>query len=119
MKPLDTKGSNGHWVSTWAASAQGAYPTGSVIAQPDLSLAIPDAPMGLHNQSFRMVVRPALWSSRFRLRISHVFGDRPLVLRGIQLALHAGGGACLPDTRVALPTPPVVDADIRLEGASS
>lgn len=103
MKPLTTGGSNGHWVSTWAASAQGAYPTGSVIAQPDLSLAIPDAPMGLHNQSFRMVVRPALWSSRFRLRISHVFGDRPLALRGIHLALHAGGGACSPDTRVALP----------------
>ena len=103
MKPVAKEGSNGHWVSTWAASAQGAYPTGSVIAQPDLSIAIPDAPMGLHNQSFRMVVRPALWSSRFRLRISHVFGDRPLALRGVQLALHAGGGACLPDTRVALP----------------
>jgi lysophospholipase L1-like esterase len=66
-------------------------------------MAIPDASIGLHNQSFRMVVRPSLWSSRFRLRISHVFGDRPLALRHIRLALHAGGGACVPDTSVALP----------------
>ena len=100
---MDMEGTNGHWVSTWAASAQSAYPTGSVIAQPDLSRAIPDAPTGLHNQSLRMVVRPSLWSARFRLRISHAFGERPLALRGIHLALHAGGGACLPDTRVALP----------------
>ena len=103
MKAVATESSNGHWVSTWAASAQGAYPTGSVIAQPDLSMAIPDALIGLHNQSFRMVLRPSLWSSRFRLRISHFFGDRPLALRCIRLALHAGGGACGPDGSVALP----------------
>ena len=92
-----------HWVSCWAASAQGAYPTGSVIAQPDLTTAIPDPLLGLQHQSLRMVIRPAVWSQRFRLRISHAFGDRPLALRGIRLALHAGGGACWPDTRVALP----------------
>lgn len=93
----------GHWVTVWAASAQGAYPVGSTIAQPDLSGALPDATQGLVNQSFRMVLRPGLWSARFRLRLSNHFGDRPLQLRGMSLGLHQGGGALAPGTRVELP----------------
>jgi lysophospholipase L1-like esterase len=92
----------GHWVTVWAASAQGAYPVGSTIAQPDLSGAVPDAAQGLVNQSLRMVLRPGLWSARFRLRLSNHFGDRPLQLRGMSLGLHQGGGALVPGTRVEL-----------------
>ncbi len=92
-----------HWVTTWAASAQGAYPVGVAIAQPDLSAALPDAAAGLQDQSLRMILRPALWSSRWRLRISNCFGDRALVLRGLRLGLHWGGGALATGTAVALP----------------
>ena len=83
----------GHWVTVWAASAQAAYPVGSTIAQPDLRAAVPDAAQGLVNQSLRMLLRPALWSTRFRLRLSSHFGDRPVQLRRMSLALHQGGGA--------------------------
>ena len=93
----------GHWVTVWAASAQSAYPVGSTIAQPDLSTALPDATQGLVNQSLRMTLRPSQWSMRFRLRLSHRFGDRPLQLRGMSLGLHLGGGALVPGTRVELP----------------
>jgi len=93
----------GHWVTVWAASAQGAYPVGSTVAQPDLSGAFPDAAQGFVNQSLRMLVRPGLWSARFRLRLSNGFGDRPLQLRGLSLGLHLGGGALVPGTRVELP----------------
>lgn len=93
----------GHWVTVWAASAQGAYPVGSTIAQPDLSRALPDATQGLVNQSLRMVLRPGLWSARFRLRLSNHFGDRPLQLRGMSLGLHQGGGALVPGMRIELP----------------
>lgn len=95
--------SGSHWVTVWAASAQGAYPVGSTIAQPDLSSALPEATNGLVNQSLRMVLRPALWSKRFRLRLSNRFGDKPLLLRGMSLGLHMGGGALVPGTRIALP----------------
>jgi len=95
--------SGSHWVTVWAASAQGAYPVGSTIAQPDLSMALPEATQGLVNQSLRMVLRPALWSTRFRLRLSNRFGDKPLLLRGMSLGLHMGGGALVPGTRIALP----------------
>ena len=91
------------WVTVWAASAQGAYPVGSTIAQPDLSRALPEATQGLVNQSLRMVLKPALWSTRFRLRLSNRFGDKPLLLRGMSLGLHLGGGALVPGTRIALP----------------
>ncbi|MEY3521307.1 MAG: hypothetical protein RLZZ177_2022 [Pseudomonadota bacterium] len=95
--------SGSHWVTVWAASAQGAYPVGSTIAQPDLNSALPEATQGLVNQSLRMVLRPALWSTRFRLRLSNRFGDKPLLLRGMSLGLHMGGGALVPGTRIALP----------------
>jgi lysophospholipase L1-like esterase len=95
--------SGSQWVTVWAASAQGAYPVGSTIAQPDLSRAWPEATQGLVNQSLRMVLKPALWSTRFRLRLSNRFGDKPLLLRGMSLGLHMGGGALVPGTRIALP----------------
>jgi lysophospholipase L1-like esterase len=50
-----------------------------------------------------MLLRPALWSTRFRLRLSNHFGDRPVQLRSMSLALHQGGGAVVTGTRVALP----------------
>ena len=95
--------SGSQWVTVWAASAQGAYPVGSTIAQPDLSRALPEATQGLVNQSLRMVLKPALWSTRFRLRLSNRFGDKPLLLRGMSLGLHLGGGALVPGTRITLP----------------
>jgi lysophospholipase L1-like esterase len=95
--------SAGHWVTVWAASAQGAYPVGSTIAQPDLGAAVPDAEQGLVNQSLRMRVRPGLWSTRFRLRVSNHCGSQPLQLRGISLGLHLGGGAVVPGTRAGAP----------------
>jgi lysophospholipase L1-like esterase len=91
-----------HWVTTWAASAHGPYPLGAPVAQPDLRAALPDPSRGAVDQSMRMVVRPALWASRLRLRISNVCGDRALSLRGLGVALHAGGGAVLPNTTVRL-----------------
>jgi len=93
----------GRWVTCWAASAQGAYPVGSAIAQPDLSAALPEPTEGLRDQSLRMILRPALWSSHWRLRLSNVFGQRELRLRGLRLGLHWGGGALVPGTNVALP----------------
>jgi lysophospholipase L1-like esterase len=92
-----------HWVTVWSASAQGAYPIGSTIAQPDLSAAIADAGLGLVNQSFRMLLKPGLWSTRLRLRLSNRFGNRPLQLRGMSLGLHLGGGALVPGTRIEWP----------------
>lgn len=86
----------GHWVTTWAASAQGAYPLGAAIAQPDLREAFQNPQAGAVNQAMRMIVRPARMAPQLRLRFSNVFGDRPLHLQNIHVALHLGGGALVP-----------------------
>src|SRR5438876_287646 len=64
------------WVGSWAASAHGLYPSGTAVAQPDLSFAFPSADTGANDQSFRLVVRPNLWGDRFRVRFSNFFGTK-------------------------------------------
>lgn len=92
-----------HWVTVWTASAQGAYPEGSAIAQPDLSLAIPQHEKGLVHQSFRMPIKPAVAAHKFRLRISNVFGNKTLHLKDLAISWHLGGGALAPGSRVVMP----------------
>lgn len=87
---------NPNWVTVWTASAQGAYPVGSAVAQPDLSMAIPQPEKGLVNQSFRIPIKPALAANKFRLRISNVFGNKTLRLKDLAISLHLGGGALVP-----------------------
>jgi lysophospholipase L1-like esterase len=91
MSPAKT-----NWVTVWTASAQGAYPVGSAVAQPDLSMAIPQPEKGLVNQSFRTPFKPAIAANTFRLRISNVFGTQTLRLKDLSISLHLGGGALVP-----------------------
>jgi hypothetical protein len=65
---------NKKWVTAWTASAQGPYPSGFALLQPDLSLAFPDPGRGADDQSFRMIVRPDLWGGEARIRLSNAFG---------------------------------------------
>ena len=44
---------NPNWMTVCTASAQGAYPVGSAVAQPDLSMAIPQPEKGLVNFLFQ------------------------------------------------------------------
>lgn len=92
-----------NWVTVWTASAQGAYPVGSAIAQPDLRMAIPQHEKGLVNQSFRIPFKPAIAANKFRLRISNVFGNQTLHLRDLSLGLHLGGGALVQESGVEMP----------------
>ena len=66
------------WVTAWTASAQGPYPSGFALLQPDLSLAFPDPGRGADDQSFRMIVRPDLWGGEARIRLSNAFGLKPV-----------------------------------------
>ena len=61
---------NKRWITAWTASAQGPYPSGFALLQPDLSLVFPDPARGAADQSFRMIVRPDLWGGQARIRLS-------------------------------------------------
>jgi len=89
------------WVATWSASttAFGGGTVGSPVAQPDLRFPFPTASTdGVVDQTIRMVVKPDLWSDTMRLRFSNVFGDRPLTLKSVSLALQSSAGNTQDDT---------------------
>ncbi len=92
-KPDDAK-----WVASWTAAMQGPAPSGVPAALPDQSMALPN--WEAFNQTFRMIIRPDLWSGTARLRFSNAFGDRPVILGSVRVAIHAGAGALIPGTSV-------------------
>src|SRR5215470_14239547 len=87
-----------HWVAAWAASAHGPYPAGFPAAQPELKFAFPDAERGASDQSFRLIVRPDVWGSQARIRLSNAFGTKPATFDGVYLGLQNSGAAVLAGT---------------------
>jgi lysophospholipase L1-like esterase len=81
------------WVVSWAGSAQGPYPIGNPSAQPDLRFAFPSAEAGARDQTFRLIVRPDIWGRQVRLRLSNVFGTKPVTFDGVFVGLQLGSAA--------------------------
>ena len=71
------------WVVSWAGSVQGPYPVGNPSAQPDMHFAFPSAEVGARDQTFRLIVRPDIWGSQVRLRLSNVLGTKPVTFDGV------------------------------------
>lgn len=82
------------WVTSWAGSAQGPYPVGNPTAQPELKFAFPDKVV--HDQTFRLIVRPSAWGKKARFRFSNVYGTEPLTLDGAFAGLQMSGAAVMP-----------------------
>jgi lysophospholipase L1-like esterase len=81
------------WVTTWAASAHGPYPVGNPSAQPKLDRVFPAPESGARDQSFRLVLRPSIWGRQARIRLSNIFGTRPVTFDAVYLGLQASGPA--------------------------
>jgi lysophospholipase L1-like esterase len=79
------------WVAAWTASVQGPYPVGNATAQPELKFALPSPERGASDQSFRMILRPDVWGRQARIRLSNVFGAKPVTLDDIELGLQTSG----------------------------
>ena len=94
--PWSAPASAQHWVTAWAASSQGPYPSGNATAQPELRFALPNQDTGARDQSFRLIVRPTVWGQRVRLRFSNAFGTRPVTFDGAFVGLQASGAALMP-----------------------
>jgi lysophospholipase L1-like esterase len=84
------------WVASWTASPQGPYPAGWPAAQPDLSFALPRGDTdGATDQTFRLIVKPDLWSQKIRLRFSNTFGSRPITLGAVTVGIQSAAGNIL------------------------
>jgi len=85
-----------NWVTSWAASPQGPYPSGAAVAQPDLEFAFPNNVAV--DQTFRLIVRPGAWSQRTRIHFTNLFGNQPLSLDGVYVCLQKTGAAIVAGT---------------------
>lgn len=85
-------GQNQQWVASWVGSVHGPYPAGNAVAQPELKFAFPSPAAGANDQTFRLIVRPDLWGTRWRVRLSNVFGTRPITFDGLYVGVHAAAG---------------------------
>src|SRR3954453_20350376 len=80
------------WVTTWAASAHGPYPSGNASAQPVLDFAFDSPERGAVDQTYRLIVKPDLWGRRFRLRFSNAFGTQRVTFDGVFVGVQSSGG---------------------------
>jgi lysophospholipase L1-like esterase len=90
------------WVTSWAASSQGPFPSGSPVALPDQSFAFPDPAAGANDQTFRLLVRPSVWAGQTRLRFSNAFGTKPVKLDGVFAGLQLSSAAIVPHTNTSV-----------------
>jgi lysophospholipase L1-like esterase len=88
-----TQPGNQKWVATWAASVHGPYPVGNPSAQPDQRFAFPDPAAGAKDQTMRLIVRPSIWGREMRIRLTNVFGTKPVTFDGAYVGLQLGGPA--------------------------
>ena len=59
------------------------HPIGNPSAQPDQKFAFPTPDTGARDQTFRLIVRPDLWGRQARLRMTNVFGTKPVTFEGV------------------------------------
>ena len=79
--PATPGGSPAAWIPTWVSTQQLTEPHN-----------LPPAP-GFADSTLRQIVQPCLGGSRLRVSVSNVFGDAPLTLRAVHVAISVGGSA--------------------------
>ncbi len=84
------------WTTSWAASVQGPYPVGNATAQPELRFALPTQDTGAKDQTFRLILKPELWSNKMRLRFSNAYGTKAVTFDGVFAGLQMSGAALVP-----------------------
>jgi len=90
------------WLTSWAGSVPGPYPFGNPSAQPNMSLVFPKPENGAENQSFRMIVKPSVWSNKTRIRLSNALGTQPVTFTNVFIGLQSGGAEIVKGTNRAL-----------------
>jgi len=69
-----------HWVATWTAAAMAPF---SAVGEP----------RAFENQTLRQIVHLSVGGERLRLRLSNEYGEAPLRVGAVQVALHDQGAA--------------------------
>ncbi|XVU28398.1 SGNH/GDSL hydrolase family protein [Actinoplanes sp. CA-054009] len=83
-------------LSAWTASAQGVYPDGYTVGQPDLSPALPGNQAD--DQTLRMIVQPNAAGTSWRVRLTNEYGTGPVTFRNVAAGLQSSGANLVPGT---------------------
>ncbi len=83
--PVSAISSSEQWVGTWSSAQVRAAKSGQ-------------SQSGFRNQTIRSIVRISVGGSAVRIRLSNVFGTRPLTVDGAHVALRLAGPATVPGT---------------------
>ena len=86
------------WFAAWTASAHGPYPVGNPTAQPELKYALSPGAVGARDQTFREIVRPDVWGTSARIRLSNAFGTKPVTFDDASVGLQSSGAVVVPGT---------------------
>ncbi|XVV15570.1 SGNH/GDSL hydrolase family protein [Actinoplanes sp. CA-131856] len=84
------------WSSGWTASAQGVYPDGYTVGQPDLTPALPGNQAV--DQTLRMIVQPNSAGTSWRVRLTNEYGTGPVTFRNVYAGLQSSGANLAPGT---------------------
>ncbi|MFP4017436.1 MAG: SGNH/GDSL hydrolase family protein, partial [Halanaerobiales bacterium] len=79
-----------HWVGSWATAPQ-LVEVGNM----------PPAP-GLSDNTLRQVIRVSTGGSKLRLKFSNQYGQSPLIMKSVHLAVATGGSAINTDTDIVV-----------------
>jgi lysophospholipase L1-like esterase len=77
------------WIGTWSCAQVGAADSGP-------------SRDGFRDQTLRSIVRIGAGGSAVRIRLSNVFGDRPLTVGAAHVAVRRAGAATMPGTSCAV-----------------
>ena len=80
VAPVDAAAGPAHWVASWTASLTAPYGTETL------------PPGTLDNATLRETVHLSAGGTEIRLHLSNAFGEQPLLLRRVTVALPAGAG---------------------------
>ena len=80
-----------HWVGTWSTPAQ-AQGAGAANAAPNAA----SNAVSFNNQTLRMIVRASIGGHRVRVRLSNDYGEQPLKIGAVHIALRSKGADIMP-----------------------
>jgi hypothetical protein len=87
------------WVATWTTSPQDTWKGSAAPALVNFAFPFtaPALPQAL-NQTLRMIVKPDLWGSTMRVRLSNTWGTGPVTFDRVALGLQSFSGATVAGT---------------------
>lgn len=83
-----------HWLAAWGASPQAAFAN---LGETGISVnSVCRAPQGIDNQTVRDVISPSVGGSAVRVRVTNVFGARPLSVGAATVGVEESGALAVP-----------------------